>query len=149
MNQERTELLMMERGHWFNTSDPMKSLMCFGFECGPGWFLILEDLFLKIEQVLNRYEVPEGDFEIVQVKEKWGTLRVYHRLHISNKNQHESGIDADNEIEELIDQAESNSAITCEICGEPGKTRNLGWTFTLCDECAKKDREQRIEGLHS
>jgi hypothetical protein len=39
------------------------------------------------------------------------------------------------EMEKLIDEAESASAITCEYCGQPGKLRNTGWLFTLCDKC--------------
>jgi len=56
----------------------------------------------------------------VQVKEKYGTLRFYMNYSI-------------NEMEDLIQIAEDKSAVTCEVCGEPGELRNHGWLFTFCD----------------
>lgn len=61
----------------------------------------------------------------VQVKEKFGTLSFY----MSSGND---------EIWNLIREAERKSAKTCEECGKPGKLRGGGWIKTLCDECAKE-----------
>lgn len=67
------------------------------------------------------------NFELVhprasQVKEKFGELCFYM-----------SGATA--EIYKITHEAERKSAITCENCGQPGKLREEGWLFTLCDEC--------------
>jgi len=56
----------------------------------------------------------------VQVKEKFGTLRFYY----------DGG---DRYIDGLVNMAESMSAVTCEVCGNPGKIRTGGWVRTLCD----------------
>jgi hypothetical protein len=94
---------------------PSESLMCFGFECGDGWFNILDRLSKALTDL-------DEDVVAVQVKEKYGTLRFY----ITG-----GSIIADN----LIDRAEIESARTCEACGESGKMRNVGhWLRTLCIE---------------
>ena len=56
----------------------------------------------------------------VQVKEKYGTLRFY--MHYSTE-----------EMEDLIHEAEKQSAKTCETCGQPGVLRGPGWYFTACE----------------
>ncbi len=63
-------------------------------------------------------------FAVMQVKEKFGTLRFYC-----------SGTDA---IDRYIRLAERLSALTCEDCGKPGKANDSGWIRTQCDDCRDK-----------
>jgi hypothetical protein len=100
-----------------------ESLMGFGFECGDGWYNLLDNLFREMKR-----SKPSPRLIINQVKEKYGTLRVY-------------GYDFNKRIEKLIDQAEDLSAITCERCGAYGKLYTEGWCVTLCPKC-KKDRDE-------
>jgi len=96
-----------------------KCSMCFGFECGDGWFHLLFDLsrdLMRISQEKN-YNIPVA----VQVKEKFGGLRFY----INESN---------NDYEDRIRMAEILSVQTCEICGGKGKKRAGGWVQTLCDK---------------
>jgi hypothetical protein len=65
-------------------------------------------------------------FEVLQVKEKFGTLRFYTNFETK-------------EISNYIEEAEKKSAHTCEVCGEEGKLRTGGWLMTLCDEHVKKE----------
>jgi hypothetical protein len=85
--------------------------------CYDGWFMIVWDLCQAI-QALN----PSSDFEVIQAKEKFGTLRFYVQC-------------ANEQIYQLIREAEQKSAETCEECGQPGEQRNNGWIKTLCDRC--------------
>jgi hypothetical protein len=62
---------------------------------------------------------------ILQVKEKFGTLRIY-------------TMGGDEEFEKFVDLAERLSEITCEQCGARGKIRPGGWLKTLCDPCEEK-----------
>jgi hypothetical protein len=62
----------------------------------------------------------------VQVKEKFGTLRFYY----------DGG---DDYIRGLVSMAESMSAVTCEECGNLGKSRRGGWIRTLCDSHSKNE----------
>ncbi len=94
------------------------TLMGFGFECGEGWHPILERLF----EAISKLDKPEG-FEVTQVKEKYGSLRV-------NTNY------STDEIDDLIDKAEEESITTCEVCGKPGKlSKKNFWYKTLCNTC--------------
>lgn len=107
---------------------PQKTLMCWGFTCGDGWFEIIEQLSAKLEseiQALKDQGTPEENLPVaVQVKEKFGGLRFY--------------MDAATEsMYKAIGEAEDACDRTCEECGEPGTLRtDRGWIQTLCDKCA-------------
>lgn len=119
------------------------------FSIGPGWYNIIrvlcgfiyrdvDDINRRIEYVQSRKDASEKGAQIsdlmaelelakkelpviVQVKEKFGSLRFY----------------ADNvspEMYSYINFAEAMSGVTCEDCGAPGKARTGGWIRTLCDE---------------
>ena len=117
------------------------SLMAFGFEHGGGWFDIIWELSLKIEEELKKIEAEtnereklkkelrssEDGFNVTQVKEKFGTLRFYTSW-------------ATDGIMEAIDEAENKSAHTCEICGkEAVLCARGGWWATRCPEHANSD----------
>lgn len=63
----------------------------------------------------------------VQIKEKYGTLRIY----------------CDNnapETDALISFAEYMSAVTCELCGKPGELISTGWHCVRCEEHKPKQK---------
>lgn len=85
---------------------------------GYGWWGILINLveFLRL--------IKPG-FTVDQIKEKFGGLRFY-----------DWGLPTEGRT--LIDWAESISYQICEVCGDHGKLRNMGWMKTLCDEHARE-----------
>lgn len=88
---------------------------------GEGWFQILWELCVSLERIAqSRVADGKPPVRIVQVKEKYGTLRVY----VEGGSQ---------EIHDLIDAAELASERICEACGKPGNLLCLrGWYQTLC-----------------
>jgi hypothetical protein len=68
--------------------------------------------------------VAEHQFEVRQVKEKFGGLRFY----VNCKTE-----DAE-DIDRRIGIAAEESFRTCEICGQPGKLREGSFIKTLYDE---------------
>jgi hypothetical protein len=107
---------------------PDRSLMAFGFECGDGWFDLLDVLCAQLT-ALDPATDDNGDawpIRAMQVKEKYGTLRFYIGP-------------APDEALTLIGFAEAMSARICETCGDRGRTRGTGWLKTLCDPCAEKE----------
>jgi ribosomal protein L37AE/L43A len=94
-----------------------------GFQCSDGWFDLVKELSLKLEKVINK--LPGRDnYYAVQVKEKFGTLRVY----LSSVT---------NEINDIIYEYEEKSASICEECGQPGEPRETRnhWYYTACNKC--------------
>lgn len=127
MKKEYDELLVKKYPEIFKdrqSRDPRKTLMCFGFECGDGWFELLDNLCFCIMKVCkeDKLVIPEA----TQVKEKFGGLRFY----VNNYQ---------GQISDCIRNAEELSYNICEVCGCPGKLRNNGWMCTLCDIHAKEN----------
>lgn len=79
-------------------------------------------------------KVPHACHQViaVQVKEKFGTLRFYY----------DGG---DEYVRALDNMAESMSARTCEVCGNPGKVYRDGWHSTLCPTHAKEQHREEDE----
>jgi len=113
-----------------------ETCMCWGFECGDGWYDIIDALCGTIQHHLNwkrgsdkhkgmTDEEWDESHQVVaaQVKEKFGGLRFYIR-------------GGDDFVEGAIALAESLSFRTCEECGAPGSRRGGGWIRTLCDSHA-------------
>ena len=107
-----------------------ETCMCWGFECGDGWFNILDQLMSNIQHHIdwNNQNFDKGykqykqvaQVTLDQVKEKFGTLRFYYT-------------GGDDIIDGMVRMAESMSAVTCEACGAPGTTGGRGWITTLCE----------------
>lgn len=138
---EEVQEKLFNRFSFYRPELPMtQSLMCFGIECGDGWFGILWELSLKIESILEKHlsEVDNAKllladdtvFNVSQVKEKFGTLRFYF----------DSSVDEEvyTEIRDAVREAEDKSAITCEVCGRPGELTSGGWKSVVCNECKNK-----------
>lgn len=154
--------------------DMRQTLMCWGFDCGDGWYNILDALCSNIQHhidwkreqraqalrfnrrlkkaiELNSIEPllingRDNDFWVksatedlenkkfrdvpvkahqvvaVQVKEKFGSLRFYTNA-------------IDDTVRGMIRMAESMSVRTCEVCGNPGKSRGGRWIRTRCVHC--------------
>ena len=98
-----------------------QTAMCWGIDCGDGWFRIIWDACVKIEkEISSNLIVP--DFQFVQIKEKFGGLRLYSNGTISA-------------IYTIMYRAERKSVKTCELCGKPGKISNDGWSRCRCNKC--------------
>lgn len=98
--------------------------------CQDGWYELIYDTLKKI------YNLSKG-IAIIQIKEKFGALRIY----IKN-------VDPENEnyekILDIIDLTETKSKTICENCGKPATIMNYhGWLKTVCDECIKKLEQER------
>ena len=116
--------------------DMKETCMCWGFECGDGWFEILNQLMGNIQHHIdwkNKKEEVVPQVTLDQVKEKFGTLRFYYT-------------GGDDYIRGLVSMAESMSGVICEGCGAQAKTNWPkaenggigGWVRTICKPCEEK-----------
>jgi hypothetical protein len=108
MNPENDALLCERYPRIFakRRASPSVSLMAFGFECGDGWFEIVDKLCAQLQAISDREGAPQ--LVATQVKEKFGTLHFYTS-------------DATEEHMTAIAAAQRDSARTCELCGHAGQ----------------------------
>ena len=134
MKQELQEQLFQKYPDLFVEKDLPMSQTCMGWgiDTGDGWYDLLADLCVKISHLCG-YS-PFMSCVFTQVKEKYGTLRVYFATINGN-------IIMNNIIDDLIDAAESRSAHTCKVCGEYGEPNDDGWISVLCNKCREKRNE--------
>jgi hypothetical protein len=117
-----------------------ESCMGRGFECGAGWFFLIDQLCAEIQSRIDRRSklIAKGyaikgekkkipQFIALQVKEKFGALRIYYR-------------GGDKYIQALVDMIENMSYSVCENCGLMNETVGrveTGWIQSLCPKCSK------------
>lgn len=90
-----------------------------------GWYQIIWDLCEEIEPHVK----DDPGFHFIQVKEKFGTIRVY----VSHYTD---------QIQASLTKADKRSSYTCEVCGKPGKLRDSSWLRTYCDDCHTKEKKR-------
>lgn len=100
----------------------------YGIDTEPGWDNLVTELCYKLEPVIK--SLPEENRKqigVVQIKEKFGGLRVY--LHYGTQ-----------EMQTLINDAVDKSFTICEMCGNPGKliTTKRKWLLTYCNNCNER-----------
>jgi hypothetical protein len=151
-----------------------QSLMAFGCECRDGWAQILDHLFGFLTTHMNQdlwvaysedYKAAHANEKLYclkikppqiildQVKEKFGTLRVYYHTEFAEGSPFENS-DITEKVDEkalektlreyyaVIDNAiayaEYQTSRTCEVTGKAGTLYTKGWHSVLCEEEAKK-----------
>lgn len=135
MKRELDEKLCKIAPHLFadRLGNMQQTAMCWGFECGDGWYKILEEAARKIEPLIVAAIAADpkageyGFFRASQIKEKYGTLRFY----LSG------GTD---EMYKITHKAMKQSGKICEVCGKAGMLRGRGWLFTRCTKCWKTEQ---------
>ena len=137
MRQELDKLLCEKYPKMMvNRNLPMtETCMCWGFDCGDGWYNILNQLMGNIQHHIdwknrNGEVVPQVTLD--QVKEKFGTLRFYYT-------------GGDEYIHGMVAMAEAMSGVTCEGCGNVGERKGGGWVHTYCEPCETKRETERAQ----
>lgn len=90
-------------------------------ECHDGWFALLWRLSVRLEDLISQLpELEQEGYFVVQVKEKFGQLRVY----LSHYTE---------DMFQATEAALKDSGYICEYCGEPGiLIHKGGWVMTRC-----------------
>lgn len=100
-----------------------------------GWRLAFGDQIIEeLDQLLKKYNVE--DYQILQIKEKYGGLRWY------DNGFPRVGFD---EYNAWIYKYEKLSLETCINCGKPAIGFTKGWISPLCKECMKDMEYDPIE----
>ena len=114
-----------------------------------GWIDLVSNALSDVDAVLTR-SPDHKRFEIEQIKEKFGRLRVYWKLaregglvltvHEETPSRFRTTPQQPSQlflaIRKRVDEAELASASVCQRCGTtPARTLGTGWLVTLCDAC--------------
>jgi len=156
MRKELDEALCAKYPQIFRdrNGDMRTTLMCWGFECGDGWYNIIDILCSKLtgeyRSAKSRYEfikdrlgekkfgdkvITQEEIDAAKLTMDEEALKVPVAVQIKEKF---GGLRfyvqaATDTHYHYISFAESMSYRTCEQCGAPGKTYTDGWHKTLCD----------------
>ncbi len=149
-HKKRISYLYAEYSDWFQKENTAWGLYDLSYM--PGWFSIIENLLSDNRQVLS----PEKckTFRIVQIKEKFGRLRVYYEhqdtpIDVMGSDGSVASYRVQNpdnrhrDVNGLIAEATAKSAVTCMNCGDAGELRSCDWIVLLCDhhwDLAKKGK---------
>lgn len=133
------------------------------FSFARGWLPIIANACKEIDALVcaDKYH---HRFHWVQIKEKFGTLRLYWRARGMQGMRLDvmtpegvlslvprpkgTGHDAEvaAQISSVVRAAENQSAHTCIVCGSAGTLRPQGWALTLCDgHAAQREQGKRLE----
>lgn len=104
-------------------ADMQTTAMCWGFECGDGWFALLDALCSRLQWDADNNNLPQ--IVAAQVKEKYGGLRFY----TESSTDYQDG---------CIGMAEQMSEYICDVCGNPGKVGGVSWLAARCPEHTKE-----------
>ncbi|MEX3929937.1 hypothetical protein AB4Y36_39080 [Paraburkholderia sp. BR10936] len=121
MNRELENALVARHPALYRSLEPRYSGAC-RFECDDGWYRIIDELSGKLET-----EARLADLQVVCVKEKLGSLRVYLRGSVTGR------------VQDWVATAEGLSLNTCERCSRAAMLRRHkdgGGIRTLCPTCA-------------
>lgn len=101
----------------------------YGFEVPAAWMYAVEKFLqqVKFNHVKNNYKIS-----ILQIKEKFGCLRIYANVDDKNSDR--------NILTEMISYATAITDHTCSKCGkmQVGLRTKDDWISYLCDECFER-----------
>lgn len=108
-------------------------------ELPEGWGDVIHEYLLQLDALVRR---NEWDIVVVQVKEKYGSLRFYVNILCDNGTSCPSGSSDDaNRFFELIDEMESETELVCCHCGTRENVRCYGgWMHYSCPECEARSQ---------
>lgn len=104
-----------------------------------GWRALFMKMCDNIVATCKQFYVHPQNIVFDQVKEKFGTLRVYwHLVGLPSKRLRV-------QLSDIISKAEDDSANICHKCGEPATHQSLGWVLPWCHSCALENHKAASE----
>lgn len=124
MKKELTDQLVSEYPEIFSLIKDKERripIAFFRIETRDGWYDLIKQACESIKHTSAKF---------VQVKEKFGGLRIYFEIDSNDPNS--------DMVRMVLTQVEEDSFEICEVCGKPGHRRPRQYVQTLCEECNEK-----------
>ena len=131
---------LVEKYPWMKIVDPDDCVYTWAELMPQGWYKAFGELFFEDLDKALKESYPEGipeDFQLLDLKEKWGSLRVY----LSSEPRL---------VSDVLYKYEYISSFICIECGIPYPFAHMtydGWVMPLCEKCYISDRTE-IEQCH-
>jgi hypothetical protein len=112
-----------EKIRYQDIEDKFPQLLKCGLEVNEGWLPLIWDMceqLLTSRETLNLPISEENPLYFVQIKEKFGNLRVYAAM-------------STEEDEKIISMFEDMSQFVCSMCSKPGQIRGQHWLYAACE----------------
>ena len=120
--------MLIKRFPWLKCENNNSYYNTFLDDMPPGWYLAFGiKMCEEIQAILEKYDVVDK-YSIVQVKEKYGSLRWYS----------DAPTECYKEIQDIVYKYDRLSSETCCECGKPAKWESRGWICPYCDDCRNK-----------
>jgi len=102
---------------------------------GDGWQPLVTDVHAHLIELL-------GDYELLQIKEKFGGLRYYWNP------LDDATVEAAELARQITEEAEARSVTICEECGIKGKNQaDHGWYHTFCTRHRREHNARRAREI--
>lgn len=109
------------------------------FSC-RGWAAVLTNMFDQINAAMDAAQVPRSALNIIQIKEKFGSLRMYYDIQDIDLSIPDDVKDRlDDQIEDIVNRAENVTERTCVVCGAKAEYFSTGWVLPYCEHCAREN----------
>ena len=104
-------------------------LELWGVETEEGWDNLVMDFIIEIDKYIKDNNIE--DFNILQIKQKFGQLRVYYGA-TTVSDEHFS------KLTKILEKYEKLASKTCEKCGKPGSLKTINyWATVRCEKHSK------------
>lgn len=126
---------------WDKAVDDEDMLSWLEYGVPQGWHEYIRDhVYNPIHQLLAPDKLKA--FYILQLKEKFGGLRLYWTI---NSEDYPISPEEYDKIDEIIDNAEKETELLCFRCGRKAEYLTKGWILPICKEHAIEDLEGKEE----
>ena len=137
--------------------DMTQTCMCWGIECGDGWFEPIREFVTKVRMLNDMLKPFNTCLVAEQIKSKWADFTCYWNIDVLDDTKN---VELTEEQQDMVDFAHSimddlvrgcveKCSHTCELCGKHSFWDDEvfacgSWLTVKCLDCAQ--REQRVAG---
>lgn len=101
-----------------------------------GWQKKFKETCDEIAAILDEYKIPQESFNFIDVKEKWGELRVFYHIECPDGLSDESWKEVIWKIDIGFEALRVETQTLCVECGDTATMVSEGYTLPFCECCA-------------
>lgn len=111
----------------------------------PGWEPAFYELCDEINTLLKEYQLSPDCVTVCQIKEKFGELRFYTTLNLTDVDSRDLRKEIASKFSDLELKAMAKTSKICHNCGAPAQYRSTGWVLPCCPQCAAEEYDRLVK----